>query len=236
MQTPETLIRFDRLRERLLQGGVARRHIKRVLTELSDHYDDALRAEHAAGLSGAEAAARAWERLGSEDEIVVSTLAHLELRALPARFPRTISVVGPLALWFGAFAGSMMLFAGTLKVLEVTGVIGTPFSVAPLWVKDVANAAMFFYMRILPIVIGAGVAVVFARRRLVPVWTIAGAVAISVLTALSTYSVIFTNVAGHSGSLGVGLQFHGAQDVPKMALYAALILAAYFLARRRRAA
>ena len=42
MQTPETLIRFDRLRERLLQGGVARRHVKRTLAELRDHYDDAI--------------------------------------------------------------------------------------------------------------------------------------------------------------------------------------------------
>ncbi len=41
--------RFDLLRNRLLSGGVAARHVTRYLTELAEHFDDLVAEEKSAG-------------------------------------------------------------------------------------------------------------------------------------------------------------------------------------------
>ena len=237
MPTSETLIRLDRLRDRLITGGVAHHHVKRTLAELGDHYDDALRAEHATGLNGSEAMARAWQRLGSEDDIVSTVLARPELRSLPARYPRVISAAGPIVLWLGVMIGSVFMIAAIFKVLVMAGIAPPPrTSIEPLWLQNLMNAVLFVYVRILPVVIGAAMAAVFARRLLVPRWTIAGAVAISLTSAFSTYALIFPKVVGEGGELNLGMGIN-ADELPVSltlaALNVALIMAAYGLARRR---
>jgi len=235
MSTTEHLISFDRLRERLLQGGVARRHVHRTLAELRDHYDDALTDEHGQGRDGDAAAQAAWARLGSEDEIARSIFARPELRSLADRFPRTVFGAGPLLLWcaltFVSVAGVIAFLKG-LQALDVLPPRGTPEA---LWVQSPVNAVVFFYIRILPIIIGAAIAVTAARHSLARSWTMIGTLAISLLSAFATLSVKFPTVPGMPGQLNIGFGV-SAEELPSTlslaALNAGLILLAYGLALR----
>lgn len=85
MAMHEHLIQFGHLEDRLLRGGIAPRHVRRTLTELREHYDDALLDERTKGT--ADAASAAHLRLGTENDIAQSILAQRELHAPSARFP-----------------------------------------------------------------------------------------------------------------------------------------------------
>ncbi len=61
--------RFDILRERLLKAGVAPRHVRRYLRELSDHVADFVTAEEAAGSVREDAENRAYAMLCSDDAL-----------------------------------------------------------------------------------------------------------------------------------------------------------------------
>jgi len=239
MQTPETLIRFDRLRHRLIAGGVARRHVKRTLYELRDHYDDAIDDGLAQGLTHDAAVEGAWQRLGAEDDIVSTVLARPELRSLPARYPRFLSAAGPVLLWVLATVASTFVMIGLMYVLQSLGTLPPGrTAIEPLWLQHFMNGVLFAYMRVLPIVIGIVVAVTFARHRLVPRWTFAGAAAISLFSALSTYALTFPAEIGQSGSLSIGFAAT-AEELPRSltlaAINAGLIFLAYWMALRRRA-
>ncbi len=240
MHTPEALIRFDSLRERLIQGGVARRHVKRTLTELHDHYDDALDDGLAQGLSREAAAEAAWQRLGAEDEIVGNVLARPELQSLPARYPRAVFGAGPVALWFAITALSILLIMAITKAFQLAGLLPMPGKathIEPMWLQSLGHALMFTYMRILPVIIGAIIAVMAARHRLVPRWTAAGAFVVSLLSAFATWALIFPTIPGEPGELQLGFGV-AANELPRSlalaAMNAGLILAAYWFALRLR--
>jgi hypothetical protein len=80
-------MRFETLRESLLHGGIAPRHVRRYLRELDDHLCDLTEAQRAAGHDEADAAARALALLGSEEELGAAMLAQPSLSSLPARAP-----------------------------------------------------------------------------------------------------------------------------------------------------
>lgn len=83
---------FGELGAALLRGGASRRCVARTLLELQDHYSDLEEAALAEGLPPNEAAARARERLGSNESIAAAVLARPELLAWNHRWPR-------VALW-----------------------------------------------------------------------------------------------------------------------------------------
>ena len=60
-------MQFHELRERLLRDGVAPRHVRRYLGELTDHFADLTAEEQQAGRNLAEAKSAALERLGKTD-------------------------------------------------------------------------------------------------------------------------------------------------------------------------
>lgn len=240
MPEGERLIQFDSLRARLIAGGVARRHIKRTLAELHDHYDDTVDDGTAQGLSPDAAAQAAWQRLGSEDEIVATVLARPELRSLPARYPRLVFGTGPVLLWAAGTACSLLLIMTIAKVCQLAGILptrGTAKRLDPMWVQHLGHALMFFYMRVWPVVIGAGMAMMAARLRLVPGWTVGGAVVVSLLSAFSTYALIFATVPGQPGQLNFGWGVSAAelpQTVALTVVNVGLIGLAYWFGQQRR--
>ncbi len=90
-------MRFDHLRERLLQGGIAPRHVRRYLRELGDHLDDLAAAEREAGQSEEAALRIARARLGEEDNLAAAMLARPELKSWAARLPWLVFGVAPPA-------------------------------------------------------------------------------------------------------------------------------------------
>ncbi|MBN9554641.1 MAG: hypothetical protein J0H61_08210 [Alphaproteobacteria bacterium] len=89
---------FSRLSERLLRGGIAPRHVRRTIRELSDHFDDLVREEKEAGAAREVAQARALSRLGHEDNLADAILSRPELRSLTSRFPWAVFGLGPVLL------------------------------------------------------------------------------------------------------------------------------------------
>jgi hypothetical protein len=237
MPAPDTLIRFSRLRERLIQGGVARRHVRRMLAELSDHYEDARAQEMANGRDAATAAAAAWQRLGAEDDIAHTILCRPELRSLPARFPRTVFGAGPLLLWLATTFLSVALVIAFLKGLQAMGALPPRGAPEVMWLQSPVNALVYFYMRVLPILIGAAMAVAAARHRFALSWVMIGTGAVSLLSALATFSVTFPTAPGAPGQLSIGFGVK-AEELPVTlslaALNAVLILAAYGLSLKYR--
>jgi hypothetical protein len=63
--------RFHELRERLLRAGVAPRHVRRYLGELTDHFADLTAEEQRAGGSLSEAQSAALARLGKTEDLVL---------------------------------------------------------------------------------------------------------------------------------------------------------------------
>jgi hypothetical protein len=90
--------RFDRLSERLLHAGIAPRHVRRYVRELSDHFDDLVREEKAGGVTRELAEARALSRLGNNDDLAQAMLARPELRSFMSRFPWAVFGIVPMVI------------------------------------------------------------------------------------------------------------------------------------------
>lgn len=233
----DTLIRFDRLRERLILGGVARRHVSRTLKELRDHYDDAIDGGLAQGLAREDAAEAAWRRLGGEDDIVASVLARPELRSLPARFPRAVFGAGPLLLWIVGTILSGIMLVGILKGLQLAGVLPPPGTPEPEWIRGPLQGIVFFYVKILPVLIGVAMVAAAVRHSLAPGWALAGGIAVAALSVFARSFLTFLSAAGEKGELSVGFGL-SAEELPGAAAlilaYAVLIASAAGLAYLRR--
>jgi hypothetical protein len=223
--------RFEELRERLLRAGVAPRHARRFVRELSEHYEDALQAELAKGAERGAAEHAARLRLGTEDALVQSMLAQPELRSRGARFPALVFGVGPLLLW------SVVLLT-TFCGLRLLPVPPAPSPSAEL-LGTAALALCLLYFRILPVLLGVLVLTAAAQRRLRAYWPLAGAALIDLLAGtVSVHALGATGLGVSSSLLPLLVPFSdvlGPRDLPLFAeglLRAACMLALSALAQR----
>lgn len=90
------MLDLDGLREELLRSGIAPRHVRRTVDELSDHYQDLVDAALDDGVSRIEAQERARQQLGAVGDIGAAVRARPELRSWAYRHPRVASFVYPL--------------------------------------------------------------------------------------------------------------------------------------------
>ena len=130
-------MRFDHLRERLLKGGIAPRHVRRYLRELGDHLDDLAAAEREAGQSEEAALRIARARLGEEDNLAAAMLARPELKSWAARLPWLVfGVAPPLTMMAALFAVGLPL----ALIAKADGMIGHAGRVAaPGWFQFLAH-------------------------------------------------------------------------------------------------
>src|ERR1700744_1619828 len=80
-------MRFEALHEILLKGGVAPRHVRRYLAELTEHLDDLTEKQRAQGYDGEDAHLRPRALLGEDSELAAAMLEQKSLRSIPARAP-----------------------------------------------------------------------------------------------------------------------------------------------------
>ena len=78
-------MRFDTLRETLLAGGIAPRHVRRYLAELSEHLDDLTAEQRTLGYDATDAVLRAHARLGDDGELAKAMLEQPGMKSWPAR-------------------------------------------------------------------------------------------------------------------------------------------------------
>src|ERR1700744_4848181 len=108
---------FAGLEDRLLRGGIAPRHVRRYLRELSEHLADLTAAERAAGHDAADAALRARAALGPDGELADAMLKQRDFRSLSARFPWLVFIVMPPFALISGF----VLWALAMVLIGVAG-------------------------------------------------------------------------------------------------------------------
>ena len=204
MRTLEHLVHFGRLKDRLLRGGIAPRHVRRTLIELHDHYDDVFSNEQGKGLDAVAAAQAAWVRLGDEEQLAQTILARPELHSLTARFPGIIFGSGPLLLWIAAIVLSVFGIMSSIDLLKSMKMLPPPGTPEPQWVYGPTYAVCFFYARILPLVIGALMMFGAMRQRLPLRWPIIGIAIVSLFGGTTDITVKLVTQVGEHGELTIG--------------------------------
>jgi len=172
---------FEPLHERLLRGGVGRRHARRYVAELQDHLDDLVAEETAAGASPAVARERALARLGDIEALAGAMTARPELRSWTARAPAVAYLVAPpLALCLGA-ALSLAAVVLLINVLRAgpAGAAGLPG-----WTASVVQTVVVFINAGLAVVLGWGLAVGATRARAPWPWPLLGFAVLAVAGAM----------------------------------------------------
>lgn len=163
---------FRELRERLLRAGVAPRHVRRYLAELSDHLADLTAEEERSGLSRADAKSAALARLGDTDRLAAAMLDKPQLRSWTARAPWAAFGLAPLCLLAAAYClACAWLWIGWHAFLPNAD---SPFGAAVQGPIDglqnlYFQAGKFLYITA-PLLAGWAIALVAARQRLRAAW------------------------------------------------------------------
>ena len=100
---------FHELRERLLRAGVAPRHVRRYLTELTDHLADLQAEEERAGRSRADAESAALVRLGGMDDLARAMIEKRQFQSWCVRAPWAMFGLAPLCLLSGAWCVALFI-------------------------------------------------------------------------------------------------------------------------------
>jgi hypothetical protein len=128
-------MRFESLRERLLKGGIAPRHVQRYLAELSEHLDDLTEKQRAQGYEGEDAELRARALLGEDRELADAMLEQKSLRSITARLHwLTFGLVPPVA----AIASAFILIAPLALIARIQHMAAPSGIHAPGWFQTLA--------------------------------------------------------------------------------------------------
>jgi hypothetical protein len=162
---------LQELGERLLRAGVAPRHVRRYLKELSDHLADLRREEEHAGRSSNDAEARALSRLGSMEQLAQAMVEQRRLHSWSARVPWAMFSLTPLVLLVLAYLLACFILWSGWKIF-LPGA-DTPFGESSAPIYSLQNVyfqigRMIYFSA--PIVVGWGIALVAARQRLKAIW------------------------------------------------------------------
>ena len=176
--------RFSRLSERLLQAGIAPRHVRRYTRELFDHFDDLVREETAGGAARELAETRALARLGDDDTLAEAMLSRPELRSLTARYPWAVFGLGPVVLLAATVAGALYL---ELWLLNHSGGVFTYLTALPPGPATARLATQIYTVYNTLAVYGAPLLFAWlfyrlgSRQRMRPAWIMTGVALICVL-------------------------------------------------------
>jgi hypothetical protein len=201
---------FGDLRERLLRTGVAPRHVRRYLAELSEHLADLTEEEERAGRGRADAESRALARLGTTDKLAQAMLGRPEFLSWCARAPWALFTLAPLCMAAAYFVAAFYLWCGWNLFLPKAD---APFGGAPL--DGLANLyfqAGKFYYYCAPVLVGWGIVLLAGRQRLRAVWPMAGLILIAWMGGTAQIQASRTAVPGlahvgiHWGALGASGQ------------------------------
>jgi len=178
---------FDELRERLLREGVAPRHVRRYINELTDHLSDLRTEEERSGRTRADSESAALARLGEIDELAKAMICKRQLQSWSARAPWAAFGLMPLLLLAAAwFVSLFLLWAGWNVFLPGSD---TPFGAhQQTWFANLyfqIDRAIFFGA---PILLGWGIMLLAARQRMKAIWPMASLVIIATISGTTAVS------------------------------------------------
>jgi hypothetical protein len=214
---------FNELRERLLRAGVAPRHVRRYINELSDHLADLRAEEERAGRSRVEAEAAAMARLGGIEELAKAMIEQRQFRAWSARAPWAVFGLGPLCVLAGAwFISLFILWTGWQIFLPLAS---TPFvGLIDRWAILYFGVGRLLYFGA-PIFIGWLLGLVAARQRMNALWPTVGVATIALLGALAQVHANPPAAPGGLRHVSLGFaQINSLDDISTTAFHSAVIL------------
>ncbi|MGC1870410.1 MAG: hypothetical protein WA700_05585 [Acidobacteriaceae bacterium] len=173
---------FHDLRERLLRAGVAPRHVRRYVGELTDHLADLRTGEMRAGRSAADADSAALARLGSMDHLAKAMIEQRHFQSWCARAPWAMFSLAPLLVLAAAWGVALfILWSGWNIFLPQTV---TPFGTGHFRLFDPANIYFQIGRSIYlgaPILVGWGIGLLAVRQRIKAIWPLVGLTLIALL-------------------------------------------------------
>lgn len=192
-------MRFEALRESLLKGGIAPRHVCRYLAELAEHLDDLAAEQRAAGFDGEDAVIRARARLGSDEELGQAMLAHKEFRSWAVRAPWAFfGLLPPVA----ALAAMMIPIGGLVLISKYFGFSGPHGFHAPGWYRHLATIVVAGANLFMVPLAAALFAYIAERQRIRLIWPL---MATAMLLLLFFHGeVSFVPPGQHGGRLSLG--------------------------------
>jgi hypothetical protein len=208
---------FEGLEDRLLRGGIAPRHVKRYLRELSEHLADLTEAQAVAGHDREDAAIRARAALGPDAELADAMLKQRDFRSVSARFPWAVFGILPP---FGAALGvvlPVLLIAVSAKAALALSLVERGM-VEPAWMQFSIHALLatgnLFAMPLTMLLL----TMIIWRQRLPTSWLL---LALAVIAPLALHAGIefpaTAEIARQKGAaltLGFGFSHMGALLVP----------------------
>ena len=218
---------FHELREHLLQAGVAPRHVRRYVNELTDHLADLRAEEERAGRNPPDAESAALVRLGGMDNLAKAMIEQRQFQSWSARAPWAMFGLAPLFLLAGAyFVALLILWSGWQIFLPEAD---TPFVPVGGPIYGFANiyfqAGKFYYFSA-PVLIGWAIGLIAARQRLKAVWPIVGLVLIAFMGATNQVYAGRTTVPRGLGHISMHFYFlpHSVQGFYGQMFHALIIL------------
>jgi hypothetical protein len=217
---------FSELRERLLEAGVAPRHVRRYLRELADHLADLTTEEQRADRNQADAESAALLRLGTMDDLAKAMIERREFQSWSARAPWAIFGLAPIGfLAIAWFVALLILWTGWKIFLPQAD---SPFAATSGPNYGIENA-YFQVGRLIyfgaPIFIGWGTGLIAARQRLKTLWPIFGAALIALIASAGQVHASRTEVPAAIGHISINLNFgSSAQDITRGLAHALVIL------------
>jgi hypothetical protein len=236
---------FEGLEDRLLKGGIAPRHVKRYLRELSEHLADLTQAQRDLGYGEADAASHARAALGPDAELADAMLKQRDFRSISARFPWAVfTIVPPLVMLAGTTFPVLLLAilgktAQWLSLIQHGNVESPRLQAAIRILLETGN------LLAMPLALLLMTAIVW-RQRLSPAWLLLSLLVLwPLILSASVEFPATAEIARKSGaalSVGAGLSTSGSFGQAKTGLMFsaahygfALVPLAGLLWRRRRA-
>ena len=206
---------FDELRERLLRAGIAPRHVRRYLAELTDHLADLRAEEDRPGRGPAEIEEAAMARLGSMDHLAKAMIDQRHFQSWCARAPwATFSLAPGLALAAAWAVALFILWSGWQMFLPNAA---TPFGTGHFRFFDLANLyfqlgkAIYFFA---PVLVGWGIGLIAIRQRAKATWPLIGLAIIALMgDSLGVYCYRGPGNVAHV-SMGIGGRLGSSREFP----------------------
>jgi hypothetical protein len=214
---------FSELRERLLKAGVAPRHIRRYLHELSEHLADLKAEEIAAGRNRTDAATAALLRLGTTDELARAMIDQRQFQAWSVRAPWAIFGLAPILLLSGAwFVALFILWSGWQMFMPQAE---TPFGGSP---HDGFVNLYFQFGRMIyyfsPFAIGWAIGILAIRQRSKSVWPAIGLVLLAYLGGTARVHANHKQVLSGVGHISMGFGFASSGQSISQGLMRVLVI------------
>jgi hypothetical protein len=221
---------FHSLRERLLRGGVAPKHVRRTIAELRDHHTDLFSEAFSGGCSFENAEREASIRLGDEDSLAAEILARPELRSWTHRWPWIAYCVTPTFLLGFAFVALPLLLGSSDAVRTDQGTFSDRWG-SPAAVWSVSGVIRLFYSFGLPVLLAGACCFVAGQRRVAPRWPLIGVIIASIVGGAIQFNAVWPYGPELAGALSVTISvppFPGSRGtVLRAAATCALTLGPY---------